>query len=203
MGSVPPLDEGHADKATLRRSYRSLRQSLSPTRVRELSEAAQRKLMESDPWRQARSIALYAAARGETQTQRLLEDAWQRECAVYLPRVTSADEGRMAFVRCSGKHELTIGAFGIPEPLPSLPALPPVIPQGTLDLMVIPGLAFDCRGVRLGQGGGFYDRFLLKAGDAFLRIGLCYAFQVAEALPCTPLDQRMDALCSENAFQWT
>ncbi|MDR1856814.1 MAG: 5-formyltetrahydrofolate cyclo-ligase [Desulfovibrio sp.] len=199
---MPPHDLLQ-DKAALRSAFRSRRLSLPPDRARELGYAAQRNLLENVTWRLASSVALYIAFRGETDTVLLLADAWHRGCTVYLPRVKSMGDGLMELVRCEDETQLAKGAYGVTEPLPSLPALEFPIPDGALDVMVVPGVAFDRSGGRLGQGGGFYDRFLAAHGDDFVRVGLCYSFQMVEKIPRTELDQRMHAICTDEGFLWT
>lgn len=88
-------------------------------------------------------------------------------------------------VRDPGR-ELAPGAFGVPEPVPS--ARRPV-PVRELDLVLVPGLAFDRRGHRLGHGHGYFDRFLARLPKTTPVIGLAFKFQLLERLPSDPHDR--------------
>jgi 5-formyltetrahydrofolate cyclo-ligase len=109
-----------------------------------------------------------------------------------FPRVTS--EGPLAF-HLSDLADLTPGFRGIPEPDP---ARPPVRP----DVLLVPLLAADISGNRLGQGGGHYDRTLasLRAGGPLLAIGLAWDLQIVATLPAQPWDQPLDAVATPTAF---
>ena len=112
--------------------------------------------------------------------------------------------GRAAFPRVASGTEIcfhevertptTPGAFGIPEPSEAQPRLAPE----DLDVLLVPGLAFTTSGDRLGQGGGFYDRFMPKLRASTKRVGLCHGWQVVEHLPTDPHDARVTHVVTEN-----
>jgi 5-formyltetrahydrofolate cyclo-ligase len=105
----------------------------------------------------------------------------------------------MTFAPCSDAAPLCAGRFGIPEPAPGAP-------QGDCpapDLIILPGLAFDRTGTRLGAGGGYYDRLLARPSYADIpRLGLAYAFQLVETLPREAWDLPVHAVCSEQGILW-
>jgi 5-formyltetrahydrofolate cyclo-ligase len=86
-------------------------------------------------------------------------------------------------------RDLAPGSFGVWEPLPH--AMRPVSPKA-LELVIIPGLAFDRRGHRLGHGLGYFDRFLRRVPRSAARIGVCFDFQLLDHLPNRPHDQAVD-----------
>jgi 5-formyltetrahydrofolate cyclo-ligase len=88
-------------------------------------------------------------------------------------------------------RNLAPGPYGIPEPGPEVPE----VPLGSIDLVVVPGLAFDRRGARLGQGGGYYDRTLCQTGA--LRVAVAYSEQVVERLHTEAHDLPMNILVTE------
>jgi 5-formyltetrahydrofolate cyclo-ligase len=88
------------------------------------------------------------------------------------------------------------GAFGIPEPPPSAKT----VPNSNVDAWLVPALAFDEKGNRLGRGGGFYDRFLEESSG--LRIGVGYDCVILHELPCDDWDQRMDLIVTERRLLW-
>ena len=198
-------------RTDVRHTMRRLRAE-QPTELAQCrSAAAQMRLMDWPQWQQARSVALYVGVRGELATNDLLQAAWQDEKVVWLPRVRSDAPGLMDFVACGGMHQLRPGPLGLLEPLDSLPGVGPQGPsfdspeQGPFDaalpfapdLALLPGVAFDLAGGRLGYGGGYYDRFLEKALNC-PRVGLCFEFQLVSSLPLAPWDQRVNYICTEE-----
>lgn len=190
-----------AGKAAVRRALSARRSSLSPEEARAKGEAAQAHLLRSPVWRSARCVALYAAVRGEIATQALLRAARDSGKTVLLPRVlprSEAGEGQMVFASCNDEADLIAGCFGIPEPA----ARCPVWDQAP-DLLVLPAVGLDREGGRLGYGGGYYDRFLRrKDWRKTPRIGLVFALQIVDILPCDAWDIRVDALLSEEELLW-
>lgn len=190
-----------AGKAAVRRTLLARRSALSLTEARAKGELAQAHLLRAPVWQSARYVALYAAVRGEIGTQTLLRTAWDSGKTVLLPRVlppSEAGAGQMVFAVCNGEADLVPGCFGIPEPAACCPAW-----DQAPDLLVLPAVGLDRKGVRLGYGGGYYDRFLRRKNWRKMpRIGLVFALQIVETVPCDPWDIRVDALLSEEALLW-
>lgn len=153
-------------------------------------------LLASNLWRKARSVALYVAFQGEAETAQLLENAWRTCKNVCLPRLTNTKRHEMDFFACAGWQELRDGPYGLREPASE-------IIMTTVDLLILPGLAFDSAGNRLGHGGGYYDRFL-AANSAFAqcRIGLCHDYQLIDQLPHDIHDIKVHVICTEKGLQW-
>ena len=241
-------------KATLRTTMRARRTALSEQDARLLSEAAQRHIMASSIWQQARSVALYYAVKRETDTRLLLHAAWAEGKQVFLPQTLDASAsssvnvlidasveapsevsanvlsaacaggsppvpasapagapvnaaavasaGTMRFLPCRGEGDLVPGRFGIPEPRPAADSLG--TPEGwPPDLIVVPGLAFDRQGHRIGSGGGYYDRFFAAPSMAdCVRIGLAYGFQVLDTIDPDAWDKPVTALATEGGLLW-
>jgi 5-formyltetrahydrofolate cyclo-ligase len=159
------------------------------------SQAAQERLLRAPCWQGAASLALYMPAKGETGTDLLLRSALADGRRVFYPRVIKGGDGRMEFVEVRGLGDFAPGAFGIMEPGPSLCG----VPEGAFspDLVVVPGLAFDRRGRRLGFGGGYYDRFFAQSSRLTLA-GFCFSFQLCREVPADPWDVTMDAVCTDE-----
>ena len=183
-------------KKNLRQTMRILRESKSKEELKLSSQKAQEHLLTQPFWKKAQCIALYLALPRETATDLLYRTAFEQKKAVYVPRVLRGRAGVMEFVELSPNTEFIRGSFGIPEPHPEYSAL--CKEEFFPDLFILPGLAFDRTGLRLGYGGGYFDRFL--AGKKAIRVGLCFHFQILPALPGEPWDQRMDFLCSEEGL---
>lgn len=190
-------DDLPADKAALRDYFCRKRLEIPPKDRAVFSVQASRHLLQSEAWRTAAVVGLYMAVRGEVDCALLFDAALQQKKRVVLPVCSGYKAGHMAFAACAGLDELQAGPFGIAEPAAPAPA-----EEQYPDLLIVPGLAFDSQGLRLGMGGGYYDRFLARKGFAPVRIGLCYAMQIVESLPKERWDIPMHALCSEQGLLW-
>lgn len=115
------------------------------------------------------------------------------EKEVYLP-CTDTKQRTLYFHRVKSLAELKVGAFGILEPSSEAPE----ISVKDLDLILVPGVAFDSTKGRLGYGGGFYDRVLRETKA--LKVGVAFSFQVVPELPLEPFDVRMDLLLTEQGW---
>ena len=161
-------------------------------------------LLASPSWASARGIALFVGVRHEVDTWPLIERAWSEHKVVFLPRVdgASGEAGHMEMHRVETRESLRPGPFGLLEPSESAPrGLTQV--KGQI-CIIVPGLAFCESGDRLGQGGGFYDRFLAGLSEhAGPRetLGLGYEWQVLDSLPSAEHDRRLDALVTERGFR--
>lgn len=158
------------------------------------AKLAQENLLTSRVWRKAARVGLYMAIRNEASTDLLLKAALGAGKQVWLPKITDRANRIMRFRQCLSREELRPGPWGIPEPQAG--------PETeNLDLIVMPGLAFDKRGNRLGYGAGYYDRCLASIHGATL-IGLCLAFQIVDHIPAESWDKPVAAICSEAGFAW-
>lgn len=147
-------------------------------------------------WAGARTVLLYLSMDREARCDELITSALADGKAVYLPRVSAGD---LAFYKADGLDgPWDRGPFGIREPIPEESALFRIgEPRGSL-LAVVPGLAFDAAGGRLGRGKGYYDRFLAGLGGTALRIGFCIREQLADCVPMDASDCPMDALVCDS-----
>lgn len=191
-GGAPPNDLA---KAGLRRRFLELRQSLGPA-AGEAGIRAEELLLASDAFADARSVMVYLPFRGEVPTDLIVRKTLDLGKVVSAP-VTLRAERRLEPYRLTGRpDEFRRGAYGILEPDPA--RCEPVLP-GTIDLVVVPGVAFDRSGGRLGYGGGYYDRFLAGEAVGALRVALAFEVQLsAEPLPLDAHDLRMDLLVTER-----
>lgn len=140
--------------------------------------------LEAHPaFRAARIVLLYYSLKDEVNTHEFVRK-WSREKQILLPVVVGDDLELRIY---TGPEDLTTGAYGIEEPTGAL-----FTDYATIDFAVIPGVAFDAAGNRLGRGKGYYDR-LLPHLTAF-KAGICFSFQLVEEVPAEPFDIRMDAV---------
>ncbi|HEY8341871.1 MAG TPA: 5-formyltetrahydrofolate cyclo-ligase [Calditerricola sp.] len=146
-----------------------------------------------DAWRDAEAVMLYAAFGSEVNVDTLMALAWRANKKVLLPRVEKA-ERRIRPYRVDGWDVLVPGTYGIREPDPTRCALW----TGPIDAVIVPGVAFDGRGGRMGYGAGYYDRFLTGPADGAVRVAVAFACQVVDAVPLEPHDAPMHCLVTED-----
>ncbi len=179
-------------KQSLRQQVLARRGALSHEEWHESSLMAQEHLLSLEEFSKADCVALYAPTRNETDTSALRDASLATGKRVLYPAVTG---DRMVFRQIEGSSCLSEGCFGIPEPRPTgndhLADKP--------DLIVVPGVVFDCAGHRIGYGRGFYDRFLQHPHRKAHLIGLCHDFQLIEgAIPVERHDIRMEILVTDR-----
>jgi 5-formyltetrahydrofolate cyclo-ligase len=168
------------------------RRALSREQWIESSRLAQRQLLSLEQFARAECIALYAPAHNETDTAGIREEAVAAGKRVLYPAVCG---DRMMFRQVEGLQSLAEGRFGILEPCPTGKDHHADEP----DLIVVPGVAFDPAGHRIGYGKGFYDRFLQHPGRTAHLIGLCHDFQLIEGvIPAEGHDIRMEIIVTDR-----
>ncbi len=133
-------------------------------------------------------VLAFVGVGSEPDTGGLIDALHAAGFSVLLPRV-EGDE--MVAVGHGPGRDLVPGAFGIPEPAGT--AVDPVV----IDVVIVPGLAFTVDGSRLGQGGGFYDRFLPTVRGACLTIGVCFSEQIRDDLPSEEHDRKVDLVITD------
>ncbi len=184
-----------AQKQALRLKSRSILQGL-PSSVRKVkSRKIQHLFMRTRVYKNAQKVLFYASFGLEPDTWPVIRAAHKAGKMVFLPRVL--EHKRLGIYEVQDlKRDLKKGAFGIWEPLPKDGRK--ARPQD-MDLMVVPGLAFDSRGRRLGRGQGFYDRLLSGKGKAVLA-AFGFDEQRVRKVPAGPLDQRVEMLVTDKGI---
>lgn len=141
------------------------------------------------------NILIYVAIIRKSKHQVLLIKPWTWQ-KVYVPKVIINKEDRsdkyMEFVRINSYDDLQDGYMGIKEPVSD----DYEIPQD--GLLVMPGLAFDVTLNRIGYGGGFYDRYLVKNGDRYYKTAICFDYQVLDDIPAEEFDIRPDMIITDK-----
>jgi 5-formyltetrahydrofolate cyclo-ligase len=182
-----------AEKELLRAQIRARRRALDSSWHDRASRAIAARLEALPVFQRARCIQTYVALRYEVDTHELIRRLLREGKQVAVPRV--AGDNELQQYRLNNFSELQIGAFGILEP-PSDPRLAGLVTPAQFDLVLVPGLAFDRAGRRLGAGKGYYDRFL--AGINAPKIALAFAFQIFARVPVEAHDQRVDMIVTEK-----
>ncbi len=176
-------------KPTIRQALLHQRRHLSVDTCLTDSLCIQQRLLELPEFSSAGSLALYSPVLNEVFTQEVFAVARTHGKRVAYPRVLA---GAIEFVAVEDQGELVSGTFGIPEPQGSV-----TLEVAQLDLLVVPGVAFDGEGYRLGYGKGFYDRALQGHNRPRCLVGLCFEFQLLPVLPAEIHDVRMDLVLTE------
>ncbi len=184
-------------KSHLRIALRRQRQNLSPELVQEDSARIRDRLLRLDRFREARSVMLYLPARGEVDTWPLLDHFWSQGSEILLPRCCETAPGIMEAYAVASREDLGPGCFGLVEPQAMRARK---VPAPEPEVILVPALAFDRRGYRLGFGGGYYDRFLPTLACSPLLIGPAYAFQILESIPVEPWDRPVEVLVTPDTL---
>jgi 5-formyltetrahydrofolate cyclo-ligase len=142
---------------------------------------------------QAKKIFIFVSFGSEVDTHLVISHAFSQEKEVYVPRVISKQEG-MEICKITKMEDLQKGYFGVLEPKCHCT----VGRINEIDLIFMPGVAFDRQNGRLGYGGGFYDRFLQQSTKGIPKVALAYSIQVIESVPMGEFDKRVDQLITND-----
>lgn len=189
------MDNGILTKQHWRSLMKERLTALTETEFQTANQQIQKRFIQLELVRHAAVVMIYYAVKHEVATVNLITELLARGRRVALPVCTAGcnlvakEIQQLAEVSPTGK-------FGLSEPLPQTPE---VVPD-QIKLVVVPGVAFDQNGNRLGHGNGYYDRFLNCADLKAVKLGLAYDFQVVERLPVDQFDVKMDALLTPSGL---
>ena len=173
------------NKQELRKAIREKKRAMSPEEIEGKSRVLTEKFLRSEAYRAAKTVYGYLPYNQEVRTVALLEQALRDGKRVAVPKCYG-DEMRFIWMEDLSKVEK--GYAGIPEPVEDGP-----VADDNTALVLMPGLAFDPQGHRIGYGGGFYDRFLADEPD-HPTLALCYDFQMLDHLETEEFDIPVDAV---------
>jgi 5-formyltetrahydrofolate cyclo-ligase len=171
------------DKKALRLSIRQQKQAMTPEQIEQASARLCELFFETEQYKKAKTVYSYLPYNQEVRTVPILERAIADGKAVAVPKVYG---DTMRFIYINSMAETAPGYSGIPEPIADGP-----IANDPTALVLMPGLAFDKEGHRIGYGGGFYDKFL-AAEPHHPTVALCYGFQVLDRLETDDFDIPVD-----------
>jgi len=174
------------NKAEIRKLLREKRRN--EANRAEKDENICKTVLELPEFAKADTILCYHAAFGEPNLSAVIAEALKQGKRVYLP--VTGENGQMEAAETLPGDALKIGRFGIFEPQGK------AVPKEEIDLVLCPGVGFDRNFTRLGQGGGFYDRYLQNVHP--FCVGICYTDCIMEHLPQEEHDRRMDCIVTEN-----
>lgn len=191
-----------SEPARLRAEMRAKRRALSAHEQASASRQFARILRRANLLRPGRRVAVYVAHDSEADPAAIVRLARRNGCKLYLPAIADYRHRRMEFRRYARDTHLRPNRYGIAEPERGAAAR---IAAGHLDLVLVPLVAVDAHGTRLGTGAGFYDRCLqhLRVGRRWRRpklIGLAYEFQRVDRLAARAWDVPLDALITQQGL---
>ena len=183
------------DKISLRRRFRQARAALPPAARRSAARAALRIALRQGLLLRGRRWGFYLPVNGEFDVLPLINQALWMGKQCYLPVIPRRPGRPLGFVRLDGRQGVGKNRYGIAEPHGRR------VPARRLEVLVLPLVAFDDAGHRLGMGGGYYDATLAHQRRTGWprpwRLGLAYECQRAETLPAEPWDVDLNALLTE------
>ncbi len=182
-------------KVQLRGEMINRRLAVSPSKAEEAAKGLWPSLQKFPNLAAVKTVAGFIGARGEIPTEPLLRSLLESGRSLVLPR-TQRDPQSMVFCEVPTLAALTPGAFGIPEP----PATAPIVSEKEIDLVLVPGTAFDPMGGRVGFGKGFYDQSIPLFRPGVQRIGIGYAFQVVDEVPQVTKDQKVHWILTDEGL---
>ena len=186
-------DKLQAEKKCMRQAILAQRDAMPPAARTRASVAILEKICALPHYAQARVVLTYMGFGSEIETQPLFERIIADAKIAVLPRVDRGTQSLKLHSVC-GMSELLVGKWGIREP----PADAPLVSIAAIDFVLMPGVAFDHFGNRLGYGRGYYDKLLSIADPALARVAAAFSCQIVPAVPVGPHDQKVDSVITEN-----
>ena len=186
-------------KRSIRRSIRAQRRGLPEGERLAQSRRVWERVVGLPCYQRARAVLGYMAIDHEVLTDGLMQQAMASGKQLVLPMVLGDRQGMALYAIEDLRRDVAPGYRGILEPQPRRARL--VAPEA-LDLALVPGVAFDLRGGRLGFGAGFYDRLLSRLPGDLPTVGLAFDFQVIPRLPFEPHDMLLGAIVTERRVIW-
>lgn len=179
-------------KNTIRQKFKSKRAEMNICEVEDKSKRASELFLKSDLYKNSNILMLYIPIGNEVKTQDIIKNAFSDGKTVLVP-VTDKDSYEISAHRIAPDTKFIKGTFSISEPQNSI-----VFDGDSIDTIVVPGVAFDRKGARVGFGKGCYDKFLNS--HSAVKVGLCYDLQICETIETDMFDINMDYILTEKEF---
>lgn len=177
-------------KENLRKEILQKRKNMSNTEILERSKQITEFVIQTQEFKEAKNILLYAPIQNEVDTERIAKETLNLQKNLFYPKVIGE---HLIFYKITKEEHLQTGYQSILEPIEGLPAY-----EGeSHTCVIVPGVAFDRKRNRIGYGKGFYDRFLAKHSNNY-SIGVCFALQMVDNLPFNELDIPLHRVITEN-----
>ncbi|MBZ4644854.1 MAG: 5-formyltetrahydrofolate cyclo-ligase [Clostridia bacterium] len=183
------------NKKELRNKYLKMRKNLQYEEVEKKSKNIIQKLMDTAWYRQSSTIMSYIDFRNEVITRSFIKHALKDNKRIIVPITDMSSKTLILSELKDFDNELCQSSYGILEPKKEYVR---VVSCNLLDLVLVPGLAFDTSGYRIGYGGGYYDRLLQRLPQKTITIGLAFEFQIVDNIPVESFDRKVDFIITEE-----
>ena len=180
-------------KSTIRASILAQRNAMPRSDITEKSKLIKTRLFSLNEYRRARVILFYVSYGSEVMTHEIIQACFASGKKVVVP-CTDAKNGTLSISELRRWDDLGVGAYHIQEPRMECRC---EVSLDTVDLIIVPGIAFDCAGHRLGHGMGYYDR-LLSENVTTIKIALSFELQLVEKIPAEHHDVSVDMIITEK-----
>jgi len=181
------------DKIALRRQLQIRLVELTDQQRSQKSRTACQNLINTGHFKRASVVMLYLSLPHEVDTTSVILHAWQQEKTVAVPKVSWQQRHMIPVQISSLETGISTGASGLRNPVTGVP-----MPIEQIDLVVVPGMAFDNKGNRLGRGGAYYDRFFASKQLRAVKCGFAFSEQIVESVPIEDHDKAVDILVTDE-----
>lgn len=178
-------------KNKIRKGILVLRKAMTKTIIVEYSKIITRKIIEHPRYKNAEMILCYVDAKNEVMTSGIIEDAWRKGKKVAVPKVHGEV---MKFYLIESYEQLESGCFGILEPKAECIEVTKVSEKS---IVIMPGVAFDSQGNRIGYGKGYYDKYFSKYPKVY-KIAIAFSLQIVPEIPADRFDIKADCVITEK-----
>jgi 5-formyltetrahydrofolate cyclo-ligase len=189
------MEEVRAAKDQIRKEVEKILSAVSEKVRREKAQSIEKRLFEFANFLEARIALLYVAGDGEVPTQSILKRSYLYNKIVVLPSFDRERLKMTTFKVDNPDKDLALGGRGVKEPDP---ARCKPVPIQRIDIAIIPGLAFDEKGARIGTGLGFYDRFIPELPSTTRKVALAFEEQLIPQAPMEPHDKHVDIIITDK-----
>ena len=182
-------------KIAIRKMIVQKREELGGLEKEEKNIAIAQRLFGMDEFKKSKTIFCFLSTSFEVQTERIILESLRLGKQVLVPLLDPGGENLKASHIPSMDIDFVIGEYGVRQPAPKFRN---IVPFSNIDFVVVPGLAFDSLGNRIGYGGGFYDKFFKKITGNVSRVAVGYDFQLFNLVPHSDLDEPVHFLITET-----
>ncbi len=183
------------NKKELRKKIIQQRDQLSSEEIRDKSISIADNLYNLAAYRDAQSVMFFITFGSEVNTRPMVEETIKKDKVALAPKPVPETREMIPSKVIDWDNDLVPGAYSIPEPKEE--TLRPFKPE-SIDLLIVPGVAFDLKGNRLGYGGGYYDRFFSLLKPQVPLVALVFDLQIVPAVPVDEWDRRVDIIITEK-----
>lgn len=177
------------NKKAIREKILKMRDEISIDERKKYDEEIFNKVIKSGYYKEAKNIFIFVSYKTEVDTHKIIKKALEHGKTICVPKVISKKDG-MYGAKINKFSDLKPGKYGILEPGIENEK----VKEQDIDLVLVPGAVFDMKGGRIGYGGGFYDRFLVKLREGVPKIAIAYNVQIIDKVPMDELDVRIDGI---------